>query len=130
MFERFQFENFAPTPELETYANLALYNAMDLAPQDSAAIALVERMGEYYSCRIEVASINGPFIVSVSAYEPRLAVERGVQKLKDKIGLWQKLRLGFKTFVPLKASQIDKTDVHGAAVRAKRKAGVTPALDL
>lgn len=116
MFERFHFENFAPTPELESYANLALYSALDLAPQDSAATAIVERAGEYYSCRIEVASINGPFIVSVSAYEPKLAVERGIQMLKDKIGIWQKLRLGFKKFPPLEAmAKDDRRSRHPAA---------------
>src|SRR4051812_46733878 len=103
MFERFRFENFTPTGELESFANLALYNVLDLTPQDSTATAIVERIGEYYSCRIEVASRNGPFIVSVSAHEPKLAVQRGIQKLKDKISIWQKLRLGFQRFLPLKA---------------------------
>lgn len=128
MFERFQFENFSPTAELESFANLALYNVLDLAPQDSTATAIVERIGEYYSCRIEVASANGPFIVSVSAYEPKLAVQRGVQKLKDKIGIWQKLRLGFKNFLPPRA--VDESEVHGAIVRSLVKTRQPTTIDI
>jgi hypothetical protein len=104
MYDQFQFENFVPAPELESFANIALYSALDSAPQDSTATAIVERVGEYYSCRIEIMSVSGPFAVSVSAYDPKLAVERGIQKLKDKIAVWQKLRLGFKNFLPIKGA--------------------------
>ncbi|MEW6056639.1 MAG: hypothetical protein AB1540_08485 [Bdellovibrionota bacterium] len=33
MFERFQFESFVPTAELESSANLPLDNVLGLAPQ-------------------------------------------------------------------------------------------------
>lgn len=92
MFERFYFENFAPSEELEAFANLALYNVLDLAPQDSASTAIIERIGEHYTCRIEVVSRSGPFLVSVAANDPRSAVEKGVQKLKEKIDVWKKRR--------------------------------------
>mgnify|MGYP001007834813 CR=1 len=128
MFERFQFENFAPTGELESFANLALYNVLDLAPQDSTATAIVERIGQYYACRIEVASSNGPFVVSVTAFEPKLAVQRGVEKLRDKIGIWQKLRLGFMNFLPPKT--VDGADVHGAIVRSLEKSRPPTSIDI
>lgn len=128
MYERFQFENFVPTAELESFANIALFNVLELAPQDSTATAIVERIGEYYACRIEVASATGPFIVSVTAFEPKLAVERGVQKLRDKIGVWQKLRLGFKNF--LAPRFFNGADIHGAIVRSFEKSRGPTIIDI
>lgn len=90
----FYFKNFSVSDELESYANRCLSRVMDLAPYGASVSAVLERSGdgEQFSGHVEIWSKWGPFFVSVVGSDPKVAVDRLIEKMQEKLEAWHSRR--------------------------------------
>lgn len=90
----FYFKNFSVPDEIESYANICLSRVMDLAPYGAAVSAVLEKSdaGEKYSGHIEICSKWGPFFVSVVGTDVKLAIDRLMEKMQEKLETWHSRR--------------------------------------
>ncbi|MEW6056637.1 MAG: hypothetical protein AB1540_08475 [Bdellovibrionota bacterium] len=88
----FYFKNCEIADEVESYANTCLSRVMDLAPYGASVSAVLEKSGDKYSGHIEVCSKWGPFFVSVVGNDPKLTIDRLLEKMQEKLETWHSRR--------------------------------------
>jgi hypothetical protein len=104
MISQFHFKDYEADEGTKAVANLALSKVLDIAPDDSRAVAILEKQGKEFGCSMEVYSRQGPFMATAVRPNPVEAIQVVEEKLKCQIAWcrshWgSKLKIKNKNFI-------------------------------
>ena len=85
MVSQFHFKNYEADEGTRSVANLALCKVLDFAPDNSRAVAILEKQGEEFGCSIEVYSRQGPFRATAVRPSPVEAIQAVEEKMENQI---------------------------------------------
>jgi hypothetical protein len=89
MLKAFKFRKFKPKEDLVIYANTMLFQIIDFIPEGFLPAGSLTKFKDKYVGHMEVYSQSGPFIVEVSANDPRRVIDRLDKKMKEVISGWR-----------------------------------------
>ena len=89
MLKLFKFRKFQPDQDLEIYANTMLFQIVDYIPEGFTPLASLTKLKNKFVGQLEVYSNIGPFIVEVSARDPKIVVDSLYKKIKEEISQWR-----------------------------------------
>ncbi len=89
MLEQFEFANFTPTDDLLLKAAAALNSTLSHAPSDSSATAVLEKVGDTFTCHIEVRASVGHFTGEAARELPQTAIAVATHKINDALKNWR-----------------------------------------
>lgn len=75
---------------LQRYAEHVLSQVVELSPEDSEAVAMLEKSDGGYWFRMDIRSVGGPFVSRYFANNAREAIDGAVLDMRVKLFQWNR----------------------------------------
>ncbi len=90
--ELFHFKGFDPVEAVRSKARQSYERLLDAAPSDARIFAQLEKASGRYRCTLEIRSLAWPISLSITHWDPCVAITRVENAALRRLERWKSLR--------------------------------------